>query len=402
MHLVNLALAYLRCRWGQALLSVIVGALGIAAVATATIGIESLPEAAQRAWGGVDLVIGPKGSALDLVLCCALHLSDPKGLVSEKLAMEAAQHPLIRSAAPLALGDSVDGWRIAGTTPEILSIYRATFSSGGVWAGPLEAVLGSQAAHALGFKPGDTFIGAHGFTAGGELHSEFPYKVVGVLSPTGSALDRLVLCDIETVRVIHSEHEKEEAAEAGSADRIGNVPNAATAIIASYRSPVAAVLVPRLVDASPSLSAASPSFEIARLMGYLRPVIVAITGFGLLLAGIAAAGAAAGLTVAMNARTRDLALLRALGAGPVHLAVVAFAEAGFLALGALTLGAALTVILNISAERVLADRTGLLLIPHFDFADLAYIAAGAVTVALIAATFPAIRASRTSLEELLQ
>ena len=402
MPLFGLAIAYLRRRWGQALLSVLVGALGIAAVATAAIGIESLPEAAERAWGGVDLVIGPKGSALDLVLCCALHLSDPQGLVSEKLAMEAAQHPLIRAAAPLALGDSVDGWRIVGTTPAILSIYRATLSSGNVWTAPLEAVLGSRAAQALGLKPGDTFVGAHGLVAGGEVHSEFPYKVVGVLAPTGSALDRLVLSDIETVRVIHREHEKEEATDASTEDRVGNIPNAATAVIASYRSPVAAVLVPRLINASPALSAASPSFEIARLMGYFRPVTTAVTGLGLLLVGIAAAGAAAGLMAAMNARTRDLALLRALGARPATLASVAFAEAGMLALGALTLGAGLTAILMIFAEHLLANRSGLLLVAHLDFERTAYIVAGAISVAFIAAAFPALRASRASIEELLQ
>jgi putative ABC transport system permease protein len=139
-----LAFAYLKRRWGQALLSILVGALGIAAVSTALFGFDALPDAAERSWGGVDLVVGPKGSALDLVLCCALHVSDPSGLVSEKAAMAIAHHPLVRVAAPIALGDNVEGWRIAGTTPQILSVYRATLAAGGGWTKPWKRCWGRK------------------------------------------------------------------------------------------------------------------------------------------------------------------------------------------------------------------------------------------------------------------
>lgn len=402
MTAITLAFAYLRRRWGQALLSVLVGALGIAAVATAFVGIDALPEAAERSWGNVDLVIGPKGSALDLVLCCALHVSDPRGLVSEKAAMAAAGHPLVRVAAPIALGDNVDGWRIVGTTPKILSVYRAEIAQGRMWTKPLEAVLGAGAAKALRYKIGDRFIGAHGLELGGEMHSQFPYTVVGVLAPTGSVLDRLVLCDIETVRYIHIMHAEDEAAEIGVTETYANLPDAATAVVASYRSPVAAILVPRLIDATPTLSAASPSFEIARLMAYLRPLTVAAMALGLLLVAIAAAGAAAGLMATMNARTRDLALLRVLGAGPLSIAAVAFAEAALIASAALIAGIALAVFVMDWGSWALADRTGLLLTPHVEMTDVLELAGGALVVAMIAALFPAIRAARTPIEELLQ
>jgi len=400
MSMIVLALAYLRRRWGQALLSVLVGALGIAAVATAYVGFDALPEAAERSWGGVDLVIGPKGSALDLVLCCVLHVSDPRGLVSEKAAMAAAGHPLVRVAAPIALGDNVDGWRIVGTTPRILSVYRADVARGRMWNRPLEAVLGAEAARELKYPIGATFVGAHGLAVGGELHSQFPYKVVGVLAPTGSVLDRLVLCDIETVRYIHRMHAEDDMAGAGEPTFV-NLPDAATAVVASYRSPVAALLVPRLIETNPVLTAASPSFEIARLMSYLRPLTTAATAIGLLLVAIAAAGAAAGLMATMNARTRDLALLRALGAGPLKISLVAFAEAAMIALAALVVGLGLSALLLTFGAQALADQTGLLLEPTVDPSDIAALAAGAFLVALVAALFPAIRAARTPIEELL-
>jgi len=402
MMATMLAFAYLRRRWGQALLSILVGALGIAAVSTAFVGFDALPEAAERSWGGVDLVVGPKGSALDLVLCCALHVADPQGLVSQKAAMAVARHPLVRVAAPIALGDNVEGWRIVGTTPDLLKVYRATLARGTIWDKPLQAVLGARAANALHLKLGDHFIGAHGLAAGGEMHSQFPYTVVGVLAPTGSALDRLVLCDIETVRLIHRAHAAEEAAETGIAENTVNLPDAATAVVVSYKSPVAAMLMPRLVNASPELSAGSPTFEIARLMSYLRPLTVAVTALGLLLVAIAAAGAAAGLMATMNARTRDLALLRALGATPAAVALVAFAEAAIIALAALALGSALTWLFLTLAENALLDRTGLLLKPVIDMGDVFRLIGFTFLVAFLAALVPSIRASHASIEELLQ
>jgi len=160
--------------------------------------------------------------------------------------------------------------------------------------------------------------------------------------------------------------------------------------------------VPRLIDASPTLSAASPTFEIARVMSYLRPLTVAATAIGILLVSIAAAGAAAGLMATMNARTRDLALLRVLGAGPLSIASVAFAEAALIASAALLMGIGLSVALMYWGANMLADRTGLLLNPQIDGTDVGYLILGAFVIAALAALFPAIRAARTPMEELLQ
>jgi putative ABC transport system permease protein len=405
MSFVGLAFAYLRRRWGQAVLSVLVGALGIAAVATAVIGFDAVPRAARHAWGGVDLVVGPKGSALDLVLCCALHVTEARGLISIKAATQALTTPAVRVAAPIALGDNVDGWRIMGTTPAILGVYRARIASGAMWTDKLQAVLGASAARALNLKIGDSFVGAHGLTAGGELHDKFPYKVVGILAPTGSVLDRLVLTDIETVRHVHVEQAKAEMAERGSTDEDDKAvthPDAATAFLAVYRLPTAAIAMPREIDATETLSAASPSFEIARLLSYARPLTAAVTGLGVLLVVIAAIGAAVGLMATMNARTRDLALLRALGASRAKLAGVAFAEAAMIAGAALLLGAALSFGLLALGRDLLAEQTGLLLQPQIGIDQIALVIGGTLLVTIVAAAFPAVRAAHTQIEELLQ
>jgi putative ABC transport system permease protein len=271
-----------------------------------------------------------------------------------------------------------------------------------MWTKPLQAVVGAQAARAMHLKPGDKFVGAHGLSGGGEMHSQFPYTVVGILASTGSVLDRLILCDIQTVRYIHKMHAEDEAAETGVAETYLNLPDAATAVIASFKSPVAAMLVPRLIDANPMLSAASPSFEIARLMSYLRPLTYAAVALGVLLVAIATAGAAAALMATMNTRTRDLALLRALGAHPFSLALVAFWEAGVIAAGALILGLALGWIILAAGRAWLMQQTGLLVMPTLEPTVVLYLVGGAVFVSLIAALVPAIRAANTQIEEVLQ
>jgi putative ABC transport system permease protein len=266
-------------------------------------------------------------------------------------------------------------------------------------------VVGASAARALGFRLGDSFVGAHGLAGGGELHDKFPYKVVGVLAPTGSVLDRLVLTDIDTVRYVHVEQAKAEKEERGSSDEdegVARLPDAVTAVVASYRVPTAAILMQRQIDALDDLSAASPSLEVARLLSYARPLTLAAAGFGLLLAAIAAAGAAVGLLATLNARTRDLALLRALGASRAGLATVAFAEAAMIAGSALVLGALLTAGVLALARDLLAEQTGLILRPQLGLTEIGATIGGTILVAVLAAIFPAVRATRADIEELLQ
>lgn len=404
MMFAGLALAYLRQRWGQALLSVLVGALGIGAVATVLVAFDALPRAARQAWGGADLVVGPKGSALDLVLCCALHVSEPRGLVSLEAATRILRNPMIRAEAPIALGDNVDGWRIVGTTPALLDIYHARFAAGAIWTDKLQAVAGATAARQLGLHLGDRFVGAHGLAGSDEKHDKFPYKLVAILEPTGSVLDRLVLTDIETVRYVHLEQAKAERAERGTTDEdeASHGPDSATAVIASFRVPTAALLIQRQIDSQDALTAASPSFEIARLLSYARPLTTAVTGFGLLLMGVAAVAAALGLLATMSARARDLTLLRALGAGGAGLATVALCESAIIAVGALAVGLFLAAAMLALIRDFLIARTGLLLQLEPTYELIGLLAGGTLLATLLAAAVPSLRAMRTDIEELLQ
>jgi putative ABC transport system permease protein len=401
MRMILLAWAFLRRRWGQALLSVLVGALGVAAVESVAIAERELPRAAARAFGGVDMIVGPKGAALDLVLCCSLHVTDPRGLIPVKEAMAALHNPLVAAAAPMALGDSIHGHRIVGTTPDIIRIYHARLARGALWTEPLQVVLGAQAARELGLGPGDHFVGNHGLGEGGEAHDKFPYTVTGILAPTGSALDRLVLCDIQSVYKVHSDPDDQEEAAKGQAVT-GFGPPAATAVLVSFRSPVAMASLPRMIDATPNFSAASPALEMARLARSIRPLLLGLTGVGVVFAFIAAAAAATALAAAMSGRARDLAQLRALGAHPWELAAIAGVEALILAAGALVLGLSAIALSGPWVSEMLAAHDGLVLDIAPSLEDMLLLGGGAAGAGILAALGPAIRAARAPMESLLK
>lgn len=400
MTVFHLAFAFLRRRWGQALSAVFAGALGIAMVQVVLIAEREVPKAAERAFGGVDLVLGPKGSALDLVMCCVLHISEPRGLVPLAAGIEALSSPMIKAKAPIALGDNFHNTRIVGTTPDILAVYGASIAQGAVWTGPSQALIGAQAARQLGLKIGDTFVGSHGLVEGGEEHSEFPYRVTGILAPTGSGLDRLILSSIDTVWTIHHHHEMDEAQEHGLPAPVAPPP-AATAIVASVKSPVALAALPRQIDASDRFSAAAPVFESARLVRAARPVVQAVMAIGLLFALVAALTATAVLAASMAARVKDLALLRVLGAHPWELAAIAVIESLILSVGAFAMGQALVWLCAPQMAVLLAERDGLLISISPTGQDIVPLLAGTVLAAMLAALFPAIRAMRASIETVL-
>ena len=400
MNWLVLATAFLSRRWAQAFSVVVAGALGIAMMQMVLIADRELPKAASQAFGGVDLVVGPNGSALDLVLCCVLHVSDPRGLIPMDAALQALSSPLVRNRAPIALGDNLNGVRIVGTSPEILDVYHAQLAAGRMWNGPEQAVLGAQAAHTLKLAIGDGFVGAHGLSEGGEAHDEFPYVVTGILKPTGSALDRLILTSINTVWDIHRFHEEEDAKANGEPPPVP-VPPAATAFVASVKSPVALASLPRQIDADDRLGAASPAFESARLARAARPVIQAVLGIGVLFALVAAITAAAVLAAAMSGGVRDLALLRVLGAHRWEMAAIAIMEAVILSLLAVVVGEALVAGLAGPVADMLAENDGLLIEGVPTLREIAAISGGALLTAVLAAVVPAVRAMRAPVESLL-
>jgi putative ABC transport system permease protein len=160
---------------------------------------------------GVDLVIGAKGSPMQLILSSVYQMDAPTGNINYGAAKVWMNHPFVKTAIPLAFGDNYRGFRIVGTTEDYLKKYEAEITSGSIFTKKFEVVLGSEVARKMNIKVGDKFFGSHGDSEEGEVHDAHAYLVKGIASPTGKVIDNLILCNIESVWAMH--HHEEDAAD---------------------------------------------------------------------------------------------------------------------------------------------------------------------------------------------
>jgi len=320
MNLAGISLAYLRARPFATALNLLLLALGIATITLLLLATGQLEERMGRDARGIDMVAGAKGSPMQLVLSAVFHLDAPTGNVPLDAAQALSRHPAVKKAIPLALGDSYHGFRIVGSSKDYPAHYGARLGAGRLWGEPMEAVLGAEVAAKSGLAVGATFTGAHGLGAGGDAHDEEPFKVVGVLAASGTVLDRLVLTSVESVWEVH-EHggRKPERREI-------------TALLVQYASPLAAATLPRQVNASAALQAASPAYESARLFRMIGVGVDVMRAFGLVLVLAAGLSVFIALLNALEERRYDLAVMRMLGASRAKLMGLMLLEGVALAL----------------------------------------------------------------------
>jgi len=159
--------------------------------------------------GEIDLVVGAKGSPLQLVLASVLHLDDPTGNISYKEAKKLAKNPMIGSAVPISYGDNYKGYRIVGTSDEFISLYGGELATGKKINKSLEVIIGSTVANKLNLSIGDTFLSSHGLIENEiDVHEEV-FTVVGILKPTYKVIDRLIVTKLESIWDVHDHHDHE-------------------------------------------------------------------------------------------------------------------------------------------------------------------------------------------------
>lgn len=193
------------------LLSVILFGLGIGLINFLILFNTQLKNKFDSNLAGIDLVIGAKGSPLQMILSSMYHVDSPTGnvKVSEVKAFLNPRHPLIKAAVPLSLGDNYKSFRIVGTTDSLMSFYGATLQQGVKFDHDLEVVIGRAVADDTGLKLGDKFKSSHGFNDDEDLaHDHAAFKVVGILNGTGSVIDQLILCNSSTVWNVHDHGEE--------------------------------------------------------------------------------------------------------------------------------------------------------------------------------------------------
>jgi putative ABC transport system permease protein len=390
MNAVNLSAAYLRHKPLGTLLNLITFASGIAVIVALLLVDAQLGDEFARNLRGIDLVVGGKGSPMQLILSSVFHLDIPTGNIPLSEAEKLEHNPMVASAIPVALGDNYAGFRIVGTTPTYPEHYLGQLRNGGrYWQKEMEAVLGAEVAESRGLEVGDEFVGSHGLAAGGEEHEESPYVVVGILEPSGSVIDRLVLTDVESVWHVHEHHDLDSHRQDEGEPR-----REITSLLLTYKTPLAAVTLPREVNRSTSMQAASPAFEIARLTSFMGVGTRVLETFGWFLIGLAGLGIFVALYNAMNERRYDLALMRGFGASPAKLLRLVISESMMLAFSGAVLGVALGHAIVGMAAVWLAHAKHIHISGTVFLPEEAWLLATSVVIAFAAAVLPAIRVYR--------
>ena len=398
MKTLRWAWQFLWSRPLAAALNLLLLSLGLASITLVLLVNHQIQQAFARDLAGIDVVVGAKGSPLQLILSGVFQIDTPTGNVplAEVQALQA--NPQVAKLIPISMGDSFKGYRIIGTTPDYLSHYAGVMASGALWQAPMQAVLGAKVARDTGLRVGDSFVGSHGLGGGGHAHGQTPYAVTGVLAPSGSVMDRLILTATESVWRVH---EKDTALDAAD-QKILEEEREVTLALIQYRSPLAAVTFPRFINTSTNMQAASPALEVSRLLGLIgigADVLRAFAGVLLLTAGL---GVFIALWSAVRERRADLALLRMLGAAPRQLAALLWCEALWLALLATLLGLALGQgVAALLAVALDVDKSISLAALNWPVALLS-VPALALGVAVASALLPTWEAYRVSVLELLQ
>ena len=425
MNLWTLSSNYARHRPLSTALNVLLLALGIATISVLLLLSRQVKDTLTRNSRGIDLVVGAKGSPLQIILSSVFHADFPTGNISLADVRPLQRNRLIKNMIPLALGDSYRGFRIVGTNYDYPELYEAALQTGRWWEKPLEVTLGAQVAQQLQLASGEQFNSSHGLADDRiNVHDEQAFRVVGVLKPTGSVLDNLILTAVESVWAVHEAHSDSvahpQSVAQDSITRRGLPPAGLpqtrqspagqpqseagqdiTALLLEYRSPMAAVQLPRFINQRTNLQAASPPFETARLFSLVGVGVDGLRAFAYVIIFMAALSTFIALYNALRERQYDLAVMRSLGASRGTLFLLMLLEGVIISLVGgilgLLLGHGFLILLaqwvpqpgqlGLTAFRLLPEEGWLLL--------------GSVLVGIGAALLPALAAYRTNVAQVL-
>jgi len=358
MHDLWLAWKHLVHRPATLVLNLALLALSTGLIAAVLLFNRMLTDRLDRNLAGIDMVIGAKGSPLQLILAGMYHIDVPTGNISLQSAAPFLRkgHPLIAQAVPLSMGDSYQGYRIVGTDTSFLALYELQLQEGAIFERPLDVVAGATAAKRLGLKVGDTFRSIHGLDDNPDLeHADSePFRVSGILAPSGTVADQLLLCPTEGVWAVHGHHDHGSEtvnAEHADHDHAGHDhaghdhddhdhgdhahDEAPSGEAAAEEAPMAeddreitSVLVrfkvrnhltlnmPRNINENTDLQAASPAIELNRLYDMLGAGAALLRTLAWIILAVSGLSIFVSLYNAMKARRYELALMRVLGSTP--------------------------------------------------------------------------------------
>ena len=283
---------------------------------------------------GIDMVVGAKGSPLQLILSSVYHIDSPTGNISLKEAENISKNRMVGSSVKILYGDNYKGFRIVGAEKKFIDLYNGVIKEGKEWNSPYEVLVGSKVYEKLNINLGDELVSSHGLRETGEAHDDEYFKVVGLLEPSNSVIDQLIVTSPESVWNIHDTHDHDDEEE----HKHEHEDREITAMLIKFKSPMNIIQFPRQINENTNLQAAVPSYEISRLfklfgfgietLSYLAYIIIIVSGFSLFI----------NLFNSMSERKYEMALIRTLGASRFQLSTMIIFESLILTILGFILG----------------------------------------------------------------
>ncbi|HDZ5417005.1 TPA: ABC transporter permease [Vibrio harveyi] len=409
---VKLAWKSLMNRKATAILTLMTVAISVVLL----LGVERIRTQAKDSFAntisGTDLIIGGRSGQVNLLLYSVFRIGNATNNIDWKSYQEFANHRAVDWAIPISLGDSHKGFRVMGTNHSYFEHYKygskqpLTFSEGREFNDLFETVLGSDVAKQLGYKIGSEIIIAHGISdVGFSRHDNLPFKVVGILAPTGTPVDKTVHVSLEAIEAIHVGWE--------SGARLGPTPSAAelkardfqpkqiTAMLVGLKSRIQTFALQRQINTYPKepLSAIMPGVALHELWGMMsvaEQALMAVSGF-VVVAGLL--GMLSSLLTSLQERRREMAILRAMGARPKHVFSLLISEASLLTFAGIITGVAGLYSILALLQPIIQQSYGIHLtltaLSPYEWMLLGFVQCAGIVIGFI----PAFRAYRQSLSD---
>ncbi len=447
MNILQIAWKNIRQNPATSVLGILLTAFGTAILCVLLLTSRQIEEQLENNSRGIDLVVGAKGSPIQLILSSIYHMDNPTGNISLAEARKLAVNPMVKLAVPLSLGDNYRGHRIVGTDSTFLELYGLELAEGRLWNADFEATIGAEVASKHGLRLGDKIYGAHGLSSEGHTHDEHPYTITGIFKPNQNITDRLILTNLASVWRMHGDHDDDhDHSEHGHDEHghghddhdhdlagveehehhhgehhdhdhaghdheqpqlvksimgdIGTGEREITSLLIQYRNPAAIGMFPRLVNQNTAMQAASPAIESARLFSLLGIGIDSLQVLAYVIMLIAALSVFISLYNALKSRKYDLAIMRTLGASQGKLFGIVIAEGILLTF----VGAIAGIVIGHIALYLISAGTGgtatlleaVVLLPQE-----AWLVLIGVAIGFVAAVIPAIKAYKTPISQTL-
>jgi putative ABC transport system permease protein len=414
MIIPRLALQSLCNRRLTAILAVSSIALSVALL----LGVEKVRNGARESFAntisGTDLVAGARGGGVQLLLYSVFRIGNASNNITWESYQDIASRPEVAWIVPLSLGDSHHGYRVLGTTADYFEHYKfrrdrgLQFATGGAFTDLFDAVLGSDVAEALGYKLGDPIVVAHGIgRVSFQDHGDKPFRVAGILEKTGTPVDRTVHVSLEAIEAIHVDWQSGAAPQPGqsvSAEEVRRMelqPKAVTAALIGLKSKLGAFTLQRWIneyDEEP-LTAVLPGVALQELWSIVGAAEQALLIISAMVVATALIGMMTAIFSTLNERRREMAILRSVGARPLHVLGLLVAEAGLLAIAGTLIGFAVLYGGLILARPLIDAAFGLYIDIGWPGRRELITLLTIVLAGLVAGFLPAFRAYRSSLAD---